>query len=157
MKIAFMDQHGIDISVISLANPWLDFLDASEAPEAARIINDDINGMCELFPGRLYAFAALPLKAGAASVVEELKRVKKLKWVRGAVFGTSGMGNGLDDEKMEEVWEALQQESLPVFLHPHYGLPKEIYGPRLEEYGHVLQLAMGWVDLSAFSSEMERE
>jgi predicted TIM-barrel fold metal-dependent hydrolase len=122
-KISFMDQHSIEISVISLANPWLDFLTASDAPEAARQINDDIDSMCERYPARLFAFGTLPVSAGAEACVREVRR--------------------LDDARMERVWTVLEEVGLPVFLHPHYGLPKEVYGPRADEYGHVLPLAMG--------------
>ena len=31
-----------------------------------------------------------------------------------------------------------------VFLHPHYGLPNELYGPENDKYGHVLPLALGF-------------
>jgi predicted TIM-barrel fold metal-dependent hydrolase len=138
-----MDQHSIEISVISLANPWLDFLTASDAPEAARQINDDIDSMCERYPARLFAFGTLPVSAGAEACVREVRRLKGLKWMRGVVLGTGGMGEGLDDARMERVWTVLEEVGLPVFLHPHYGLPKEVYGPRADEYGHVLPLAMG--------------
>jgi aminocarboxymuconate-semialdehyde decarboxylase len=142
-KIEFMDQHGINISVISQANPWLDFLSASEAPGAAVEINDDINNMCGQYPGRLFAFGTLPVSAGAEACVQEVKRLKGLKWMRGVVLGTGGMGQGLDDLNMESVYTALEEAHLPVFLHPHYGLPSQVYGPRADEYGHVLPLAMG--------------
>jgi len=67
-----------------------------------------------------------------------------LKFMRGVVFGTTGMGKGLDDERMEGLWRALEETETVVFLHPHYGLPKEVYGPRADEYGHVLALALGF-------------
>ena len=142
-KIAFMDAHGIDISVISLANPWLDFLSREEAPAIAVEINDDINDMCEHYPGRLFAFGTLPLRAGKRACVNEVRRLKGMKWMRGVVLGTGGMGEGMDDTRMEEVYTTLEGEEMPVFLHPHYGLPTEVYGPRAGEYGHALPLAMG--------------
>lgn len=83
------------------------------------------------------------MSAGAEECIKEVKRLKKLKWVRGIVMGTGGMGRGLDDVEMGEVWRAIEEEGWVVFLHPHYGLDSEVYGPRLGEYGHVLQLAMG--------------
>lgn len=43
-KLEFMDRHGIQSSVISLANPWLDFLSAEEAPDVARRLNDELEG-----------------------------------------------------------------------------------------------------------------
>jgi hypothetical protein len=77
--------------------------------------------------------------------VEEVKRLAGLKYMRGIVMGTSGRGKGLDDLELEPVYEALQETKQMVFLHPHYGLPKDVYGPRAPEYGHVLPLALGYV------------
>ncbi|RPB15948.1 2-amino-3-carboxymuconate-6-semialdehyde decarboxylase [Morchella conica CCBAS932] len=143
-KIAFMDQHKIDISVVSLANPWLDFLPPSEAAETAMLINDDMDASCGLYPGRLYAFGTLPLSASVEEITEEIRRLKGMPWIRGVVMGTSGLGNGLDDERLNPVYEALEETGQTMFLHPHYGLPTEVYGPRASEYGHVLPLALGF-------------
>lgn len=153
-KIAFMDAHGIHISVLSQANPWLDFLAADEAPAAARTVNGDINAMCACYPGRLFAFATLPVAAGPAACVDEVRRLRDgaLPWVRGVVLGTNALGRGLDDAEMDAVWAALQDAGLTVFVHPHYGLPKDVYGPRAHEYGHVLPLAMGSVHHSSARS-----
>ena len=143
-KLAFMDAHGIATSVISLANPWLDFLPADEAPQMAKQINDEIETLCAQRPGRLFFFAALPLSASTAAITAEVERVARLKHCRGVILGTSGLGQGLDDPALELVWAALQEARLMVFLHPHYGLPASVYGPRGSEYGHVLPLALGF-------------
>lgn len=143
-KIQFMDTHGIDKSVISLANPWLDFLDADLAAEWATTTNEEINDLCSKYPGRLYAFAALPLAAPADVVVKEIEKLSKLKYMHGVIMGTSGLGDGLDDAALDPIYEALEKHRQLIFLHPHYGLPKEVYGPRASEYGHVLPLALGF-------------
>jgi predicted TIM-barrel fold metal-dependent hydrolase len=163
VKVNFMQQHGIDSSVISLANPWLDFLDPSEAQGWARRINDDLEETCASvnrsgnpdnkkdlpLKGRssLFAFAVLPLSAPSPDIiVEEIKRLKGLPHVRGVIMGTSGLGNGLDDEKLGPVWAALEETQLLLFLHPHYGLPNEAFGGAevTARYGHVLPLALGF-------------
>ncbi|ORX95881.1 uracil-5-carboxylate decarboxylase [Clohesyomyces aquaticus] len=143
-KVAFMDMHKIDASVISLANPWLDFLPCEEAGDAARKINDDVEGLCAKYPGRLYAFGTLPLSAPAKTVVKEIERLAGLEHMRGVIMGTSGLGNGLDDPALDPIYEALQKHEQLIFLHPHYGLPSSVYGPRANEYGHVLPLALGF-------------
>ena len=143
-KIAFMDKHHIQTSVISLANPWLDFLSGSEGSEAARRINDDIDAMCALFPGRLFAFGTLPLSAPVEQIVAELERMQGLRHIRGVIMGTTGLGSGLDDLTLDAVYQALEKSQLLIFLHPHYGLPSSVYGPRANEYGHVLPLALGF-------------
>ncbi|KAF2123056.1 uracil-5-carboxylate decarboxylase [Lophiotrema nucula] len=143
-KIAFMDQHRIDTSVISLANPWLDFLPSEEAGEAAKKINDDVEEQCARYPGRLYAFGTLPLSAPADTVVKEIERLGSLNHMRGVIMGTSGLGNGLDDPALDPIYAALEKHEQLIFLHPHYGLPASVYGPRASEYGHVLPLALGF-------------
>ncbi|KAF2793163.1 uracil-5-carboxylate decarboxylase [Melanomma pulvis-pyrius CBS 109.77] len=143
-KIAFMDTHKIDTSVISLANPWLDFLPSEEAGEAARRINDDVDGLCAQYPGRLYAFGTLPLSAPAETAIKEIERLAGLKHMRGVIMGTSGLGKGLDDAALDPIYAALEKHETLIFLHPHYGLPASVYGPRANEYGHVLPLALGF-------------
>lgn len=143
-KIAFMDAHGIDISVISLANPWLDFLDPHEAVSTAMKVNDDINRVCNEHPKRLYAFGVLPLSGTTEVIVSEVQRLKSLKYMRGVIMGTTGLGHGLDDPSMDPIWQALEDTDSMTFLHPHYGLPGDVYGPRRGDYGHVLPLALGF-------------
>ncbi|KAJ5356158.1 Amidohydrolase 2 [Penicillium concentricum] len=161
VKLSFMKQHGIDSSVISLANPWLDFLDPAEAQQWAERINNDLEETCAQnnkstdpdntlpLKGRstLFAFATLPLSAPSPDIiVNEIKRLKTLPHIRGVIMGTSGLGNGLDDEKLGPVWAALEETQFLLFLHPHYGLPDEAFGgPEVtKRYGHVLPLALGF-------------
>src|SRR6266702_281815 len=139
-----MDTHKIDISVISLANPWLDFVPPEEAGDAARRINDDMDGLCAKYPGRLYAFGTLPLSAPVETVVKEVERLAGMKHMRGIIMGTSGLGKGLDDPALDPIYAALEKHEQVIFLHPHYGLPGSVYGPRASEYGHVLPLALGF-------------
>jgi predicted TIM-barrel fold metal-dependent hydrolase len=144
-KIAFMDQHRITKSVISLANPWLDFVDdADAAVDMAVRVNDWFEETCAKYAGRLYAFGVLPMKAGIDAIQAEIRRLKGLRWIRGVVMGTTGRGDGLDDAGFSGVWETLAQTGTMTFLHPHYGLPSDLYGPRNADYGHVLPLALGF-------------
>lgn len=143
-KIAFMDLHGIDISVISLANPWLDWVPSSEAARAARSINDEVNAECGKYPSRLFAFGTLPLSGGQEVIIQEIRRLKDLTYMRGVILGTTGLGKGLDDPDLLPIFQALEKEKLPIFLHPHYGLPSSVWGERSNDYGHVLPLALGF-------------
>ncbi|EPE09617.1 uracil-5-carboxylate decarboxylase [Ophiostoma piceae UAMH 11346] len=146
-KIHFMDTHGIDVSVLSLANPWLDFVASDEAGKIAASVNSGFSAMCAANPGRLFFFATLPVTAPADVLLQTIKDVRKLPFCRGVILGTGGLGKGLDDPEMEPVLEALGEAGLIIFLHPHYGLPGEVWGPRggtTGEYGHVLPLALGF-------------
>jgi predicted TIM-barrel fold metal-dependent hydrolase len=145
-KIHFMNTHQIDVSVISLANPWLDFLPSDEAFPSAQSINTSFSSMCAVHPGRLYFFAALPLTAPPSLLLDSISYVSSLPYCRGVILGTSGLGSGLDDPALLPIFLALSDANLPIFLHPHYGLPNSVFGPRSAagEYGHVLPLALGF-------------
>lgn len=144
-KIHFMDTHKIDISVVSLANPWLDFLEPSKSGPIAESVNEEFSSMCAQHPGRLFFFAALPLTAPLDTILASVAHVKSLKFCRGVILGTSGLGKGLDDNDLIPIFEAVAAAGLTIFLHPHYGLPNEVWGPRSgAEYGHVLPLALGF-------------
>ncbi|KAM0347143.1 hypothetical protein ACHAPU_005083 [Fusarium lateritium] len=144
-KVHFMDTHKIDISVISLANPWLDFLSSTESGAIAESVNEEFSRMCGEHSGRLFFFGTLPLTATLETVLASIKHLQALKYCRGVILGTSGLGKGLDDPDLLPIFEALVQTNMTIFLHPHYGLPNDVWGPRASaEYGHVLPLALGF-------------
>jgi aminocarboxymuconate-semialdehyde decarboxylase len=120
------------LQIVSLANPWLDFLTPDEAVKAAHDLNLDIQEYCSTYPeastssaefsaqtkNRLFAFGSLPLVPGVetSKVLEAIEQIKALSHVRGVVMGTRGVGKGLDDEAMEPIWKALADAGLVVFV-----------------------------------------
>ncbi|GAA5820901.1 hypothetical protein JCM3770_004859 [Rhodotorula araucariae] len=157
-KIKFMDTHGIDVSVVSLANPWLDFLEPAEAVQAAQELNEDLQRYCETYgpeqaaqstsfsaqtQKRLYAFGSLPLVPGIETkqVLQAIGQIKSLSFLRGIVMGTKGIGKGLDDPQLEPIYEAIAAAGLVVFVHPHYGI-ENAFGE--QDNGHVLALGLGF-------------
>ncbi|KAF8917834.1 hypothetical protein CPB85DRAFT_1283638 [Mucidula mucida] len=81
-KIKFMDQHGIDVSVVSTANPWLDFLPPVQAHQMAHELNDDLED----------------------TVLEAIKQISHAPHLKGLIMGTKGIGKGLDDDALDPVW-----------------------------------------------------
>mmetsp|Transcript_22775 Transcript_22775/g.37998 ORF Transcript_22775/g.37998 Transcript_22775/m.37998 type:complete len:364 (-) Transcript_22775:161-1252(-) len=138
-KLKFMENHCIEKSVISLANPWLDFLDGQEAASVAMELNDELQDICEQSGGRLFGFATLPVRNPTAAV-QEVKRLKSMNCIKGVILGTPGAGNGLDHENMRDVLEAVSDAGYMVFLHPHYGVGNEHF----HDTGHALFLALGF-------------
>ena len=143
-KLKFMDAHKIRTSVVSLANPWLDFLSPSEGNDWAQRVNDELERISQSSGGRLYAFGTLPLSAPSSTIVDEIHRINRLSHIKGVIIGTSGLGQGLDDAALDPIHHALQETRTLIFLHPHYGLPSSVFGPRADEYGHVLPLSLGF-------------
>ncbi|TFK71810.1 amidohydrolase 2 [Pluteus cervinus] len=151
-KLKFMDKHGIDVSIVSTANPWLDFLSATQAEDLANELNDDLEQFCSTGPSlanhqnvkRLYGFGLLPLvpEITTQSLLQSVEQISKLPHLKGLIMGTKGVGNGLDDEALDPVWAAIEKAGLVIFLHPHYGVDSNAWGGK--DNGHVLQLALGF-------------
>lgn len=160
-----MNRHSIDVSIVSLANPWLDFLDAPQAVTSAHECNADLEQYCadatqlftsesktsELEAGRrMKAFGVMPLAEGVdpKEVVKSLETIKQSSSLCGAILGSRGLGKGLDDPVLEPVWEKAAELGLVLFLHPHYGVgadasqPSGLWGS--QDNGHVLPLALGF-------------
>jgi aminocarboxymuconate-semialdehyde decarboxylase len=138
-KLAYMDAHGIATSVISVANPWLDFLEPAEATPAARAVNEEMEAWCEGSHGRLRGLGVLPVP-DPDGCVETLDAIVRLPHLRGVILGSGGLGRGLDDPALDPLWQAAEAHGLMIFIHPHYGVGTEHF----HGTGHVLFLALGF-------------
>ena len=116
-RIAYMDAHGIDTQVISYASGVPATMEPEYSVSLCRDVNDEMAGNAARYPGRLYAFANLPLGDGDEAAKELERSVKEL----GAV-GTmiSGHYHGLpyDDDLYFPIFEKAQELDVPVYLHP---------------------------------------
>lgn len=139
------------LSKLSSANPWLDFLSAAEARKLANELNADLEEYCSSSPAlqesslrRLYGFGLLPLVSdiSTSDLLETIQDISSHKHLKGIIMGSRGIGQGLDDERLEPVWKAIADAGLVVFLHPHYGVDEKVWGGK--ENGHVLPLALGF-------------
>ena len=143
-KLKFMTNHHITTSVISLANPWLDFLPPEEGPKWATTINNELEDLSTQNPSKIYAFATLPLSAPPQAITKENSPRQTRPPNKGIIRRPTRRRSGLDDPALTPIWASLESHSLLIFLHPHYGLPSSLYGPRASEYGHVLPLSLGF-------------
>jgi predicted TIM-barrel fold metal-dependent hydrolase len=95
--------------------------------------------ICAESGGRLYGFGVLPMR-DPPGCVQELRRIAKLPHLRGVILGTSGLGNGLDDPALDQVWAEAEAQQAMIFIHPHYGLGNDAFAGT----GHALFLALGF-------------
>jgi len=137
-KLAFMDRHGIAVSLVSPANPWLDFCSVSEAGPIATLINESMEEFAAGSGGRIYGMGLLPRDPALAAA--ELARIAALPHLRGATIGSTGAGQGLDDPTMGTVWAAAERTGQMIFVHPHYGVGND----HMRGYGHGMALALGF-------------
>jgi 2,3-dihydroxybenzoate decarboxylase len=157
-RLPEMDATGIDIQVLSLTIPGLQAdIEPAAARDEARFANDYLARVVAGHPDRFRGFAALPMQDPAAAV-EELERAVRELDFRGALVNDHLQGHYLDEPRYDELWSALEELSVPLYLHPgappadHWkvldGRP-EIYGSTwswaAETGGHALRVIFGRV------------
>jgi 2,3-dihydroxybenzoate decarboxylase len=157
-RLPEMDAPGIDVQVLSLTVPGLQGdQDATAARADARLANDYLAEVIGGHPDRFRGFAALPMQDPSAAAAELARCVRQLGF-RGALVNDHLQGHYLDEPRYDEVWAALEELSVPLYLHPgappadHWnvlaGRP-ELYGATwswaAETGGHALRAIYGGV------------
>lgn len=107
--LAYMDKAGIQMQMLSYIPLDLDKLKKA---------NDYAATLVSQHPTRFGQFAALPTN-DADACLEEIERARAVLKADG--FGVSAMYNGvsLSDERLEPVWEKLNQMKATVHVHPN--------------------------------------
>jgi len=118
-RIADMDAAGIDVQVLSHAQPAAQGLAGDHAIEAARRANDALAAAIDAHPGRLAGFATVPTGDPVRSATELKRCVHELGLVGAMVHSTLGTnGAFLDDERFEPLLAAFEDLDVPLYLHP---------------------------------------
>lgn len=116
MRIAAMDEAGVDIAILSLTCPNVYFGNADVSTQAAVLINDDMAKEQQHYPKRIRWLASLPWQFPERAV-RELERARE----RGAV-GVMVLadidGVALTDPRFVPIWQAIDDAALPVLVHP---------------------------------------
>ncbi len=138
-KLAFMDSFGIDQTLASLGNPWLDPFEGDEAAALAAEANDYFAGLQEATGGRIVGMGVLPQHdlALAARTVEEVAAKPNLY---GVVNACRVCGRELDDPELDPLWAALEAAAVPFLIHPHYAVGADA----LTGWGHAFPVSMGF-------------
>lgn len=138
-KLSFMQRHGIDVTVLSLGNPWMEPFSPEVSLAATRRLNGEFATLGERTDGRILGMGVLPGHdvAAAVVVIDEIAVEKRL---RGIVTGTHICGRAFDDPDLDAVWSALERTRLPLLIHPHHGSAMDELG----DFGHALPVALGF-------------
>jgi aminocarboxymuconate-semialdehyde decarboxylase len=117
-RVRELDEGGLETQVMSLSEPWVDFLPPPQSAKLAQLVNDDIAHACEKFPGRLEGMATIPLN-DVDSAVEEIKRSVGELGLKGVIIPTRVNGmEMLSVTKHYPIFETASRLGIPVFIHP---------------------------------------
>ncbi|HTZ35467.1 MAG TPA: amidohydrolase family protein [Stellaceae bacterium] len=146
LRIKEMDEAGIDLQVLSHANPSLQKIDAATAVPLARRVNDRLAATVRAHPDRFAAFAALPT-ADPAAAADELERcVARLGFKGAMIHGTTG-GVFHDDPRFWPIYERAQALDVPIYIHPgipHPAVIEAYYKDYVEKFPSILRAAWGF-------------
>jgi aminocarboxymuconate-semialdehyde decarboxylase len=116
LRLKTMDEHGVDVCIVSLTCPNCYWGGANVSTQAAGIMNDDMAAARTAYPDRIRWFVSLPWQYGELATTE---------LERALAAGASGVmvlanidGKPLTDAAFEPVWRAIDSKALPVLVHP---------------------------------------
>jgi 2,3-dihydroxybenzoate decarboxylase len=154
LRLAAMDEAGIDISVLSLISPGVQAEpDHAKAVREAARANDFLSIQIEKHPTRYAGFAHLPMQEPIAAA-QELERCVRQLGFKGALINGHSNGVYLDDARYLPFWERVEALAVPVYLHPVHmpvrppvledypGLAASMWGWTAETGGHALRLVL---------------
>jgi predicted TIM-barrel fold metal-dependent hydrolase len=133
LHLARMDRQGVGTSVLSLLGSfcWIEATSVlsllgsfcwieAQPPEVSgplcRSVNDGLSAICQNYPDRFAAFAALPLTDMAAATAE-FERVLALPGIIGAQVPGNYFLTRKDAEAMQPLLEVANRERAVLFIH----------------------------------------
>jgi aminocarboxymuconate-semialdehyde decarboxylase len=118
LRLAIMDQQGIDVQVLSAQNSFFFYWMApEEGLEFARWLNDAFAQTVRSYPDRFSALATVPLQDIDKAALELERAVQKLG-LRGVQIGSNVKGRYFDDLGFDPFWEAAQALEVLILVHP---------------------------------------
>jgi 2,3-dihydroxybenzoate decarboxylase len=146
LRLAEMDEAGIDVHVLSHSAPSAQRLDAETAVRLARGANDRLHQAIQRHPERFAAFAVLPTPEPKAAA-DELERAVTRLGFKGAMV--HGLTNGVffDDKRFWPIMERAQALDVPIYLHPAYPHPAVVeayYKDYVQKFPSITGAALGF-------------
>jgi predicted TIM-barrel fold metal-dependent hydrolase len=143
-RIAHMDEHGIDMQVISYSTP-AQLAPPQQAVMLTRAANDRLADAIQAYPDRLSGFAVLPWQDPQAAAAELDRAIGELGLKGALIVGRPG-ATFLDDPRYAPVLHKLSDLRVPLYVHPYHPLPQvqEAY------YGGFSPGVSAWLSLGAW-------
>jgi aminocarboxymuconate-semialdehyde decarboxylase len=111
-----LEQAGVDLAVVSINQPGVLLLGATEAAAVARDANDELVQLVRDSRGAIEGLATLPWQETDAAVAE-LERAASIG-LKGAMVCSNIAGEYLDSPGFDPTFEAASARSFPLLLHP---------------------------------------
>ncbi len=117
LRLKEMEKSGVQFHLLSLVNPWVDFLDSKLSMKIAKESNDELSKICQGHPDKFAALATLPY-GDEASAIEELDRSVQELGLKGAIIGSNLNGRPIHAKQLWPIYERISALGVPLFIHP---------------------------------------
>jgi predicted TIM-barrel fold metal-dependent hydrolase len=142
LRLREMDAAGIDIQVLSEAEPGVQNLAPEQAVPLARVSNDLLFEAVKRSPDRFAGFATLPTSDPAAAARELERSVRELRFCGAMVHGST-RGHFLDERQFWPIFEAAAALDVPIYLHPCTPQPA-VLDAYYKDYPGLSRAALGF-------------
>jgi 5-carboxyvanillate decarboxylase len=152
-RLAIMDQHGVDVHVLSITVPGPQLYDAPTGTKIATLINDRLAEVIGRHPTRFAGLAAIAPQ-DPQNAAREIERAVTKLGLNGVIINSHTHDEYLDDPKFLPIFEAAAAHGAPIYLHPRapsqpmiqpfqpYSLEHAIWGYQAEAGLHAVRLVV---------------
>ena len=116
--LKFMDEAGIQTSVLTMPAPQPFFGDGAESAAICRKFNKEAAALKALYPKRFLFCAALPLP-DVDKAIDEAKYTLEVLGADGIKLATNSYGQYLGDTELEPLMAYLNSRNAVIITHPH--------------------------------------
>jgi predicted TIM-barrel fold metal-dependent hydrolase len=119
VRFRLMDRYPDTLQVLTIARiPLESYVNPDDALELAKIANEELAELVELYPDRFAAgVACLPMNDINAALEEADRAITKLG-LKGVQIYTRINGEPLDKPAFKPLWEKMAKYDLPIWIHP---------------------------------------
>src|SRR5262245_33392260 len=116
-RLTIMDEAGVDVHVLSITSPGVQFFDADTAAGMATSTNDQLAAAIARHPDRYAGLASFAPQDPPRAAKEIDRAISKLQ-LNGLIVNSHTHGEYLDDRKFWPIFEAAAAASVPIYIHP---------------------------------------
>jgi 5-carboxyvanillate decarboxylase len=150
-RLREMDEHGVDMQVLSLTAPGVQMFDADTACELATLANDRLAEVIARHPARFAGLAAFAPQSPKRAVREMERAIQRLK-LNGFIVNSHTNNEYFDDPKYFPILEAAEALDACLYIHPRapsdglkgplqdYGMDSAMWGYGVEVGTHVVRM-----------------
>jgi predicted TIM-barrel fold metal-dependent hydrolase len=122
MRMQEMDKYDVDVHLLALTSTGVQMMEPDRAVAVAEIGNDRLHEAIQRHPDRFTGLATIAVQDPPRAVKEIERAITKLK-LNGVMINSHTNGEYLSEQKYWPILEAIEDLSVPLYIHPRAPIP----------------------------------